>query len=85
MVGAGANPSATSAGLLTLRESHLKPATDFISLTSQLKSGGNASLLRRELIMTPNILRLLGILFMVGAAALAVLNLHRVADLGLPW
>ena len=35
--------------------------------------------------MTPNILRLIGILFMVGAAAVAVLNLHRVANLGLPW
>ena len=35
--------------------------------------------------MTPNILRLLGILFMVGAAVVAVLNLHRVANLGLPW
>jgi hypothetical protein len=35
--------------------------------------------------VTPNILRLLGILFMVGAAVVAVLNLHRVANLGLPW
>ena len=35
--------------------------------------------------MTPNILRLLGILFMVAAAVVAVLNLHRVANLGLPW
>jgi hypothetical protein len=32
-----------------------------------------------------NILRLVGILFMVGAAVVAVLNLHRVANLGLPW
>ncbi len=35
--------------------------------------------------MSSNILRLLGILFMVGAAVVAVLNLHRVANLGLPW
>ena len=35
--------------------------------------------------MTPNILRLIGILFMVGAVVVAVLNLHRVANLGLPW
>jgi hypothetical protein len=35
--------------------------------------------------VTPGILRLLGILFMVGAAVVAVLNLHRVANLGLPW
>lgn len=35
--------------------------------------------------MTPQILRLLGVLFMVSAAVVAVLNLHRVANLGLPW
>jgi hypothetical protein len=35
--------------------------------------------------VTPKILRLLGILFMVSAAVVAVLNLHRVANLGLPW
>lgn len=35
--------------------------------------------------MSSKILRLFGILFMVGAAVVAVLNLHRVANLGLPW
>jgi hypothetical protein len=35
--------------------------------------------------VTPSILRLLGILFMIAAAVVAVLNLHRVANLGLPW
>ena len=35
--------------------------------------------------MASNILRLLGILFMAGAILVAVLNLHRVANLGLPW
>jgi len=35
--------------------------------------------------VTPNILRLFGLLFMVGAAVVAVLNLHRVANLGLTW
>jgi len=33
----------------------------------------------------PSILRLVGVLFMVSAAVVAVLNLHRVANLGLPW
>ncbi len=33
----------------------------------------------------PNVLRLFGILFLAGAIVVAVLNLHRVADLGLPW
>ena len=32
-----------------------------------------------------NALRLFGILFLFGAIVVAVLNLHRVADLGLPW
>jgi len=32
-----------------------------------------------------NVLRLFGILFLVGAVVVAVLNLHRVANLGLPW
>ena len=35
--------------------------------------------------MTSKILLVLGILFMAGAATVAVLNLHRVANLGLPW
>lgn len=35
--------------------------------------------------MAPNILRLFGILFLVSAAVVAILNLHRVANLGLPW
>ena len=35
--------------------------------------------------MTPNILRLIGFLFLVCAVVVAVLNLHRVADLRLPW
>jgi hypothetical protein len=33
----------------------------------------------------PNVLRLFGILFLFGAVVVAILNLHRVADLGLPW
>ena len=32
-----------------------------------------------------NVLRLVGVLLLVGAAVVAVLNLHRVANLGLPW
>ena len=35
--------------------------------------------------MSPKTLRLIGIIFLVGAAVLAVLNLKRVADLGMPW
>ena len=35
--------------------------------------------------MTPNILRIIGILFLVGAVLAAILNLHRVANLGMPW
>jgi hypothetical protein len=31
------------------------------------------------------VLRLFGILFLAGAVVVAVLNLHRVANLGLPW
>jgi fatty acid desaturase len=35
--------------------------------------------------MTSSVLRLIGILFTIAAAVVAVLNLHRVANLGLPW
>ena len=35
--------------------------------------------------MNPALLRLLGILLLVAAVAAAILNLHRVADLGMPW
>lgn len=42
-------------------------------------------LIIRRRIMTPGILRLFGILFLVGAVTVSILNLHRVANLGLPW
>jgi hypothetical protein len=35
--------------------------------------------------MNPPLLRLLGILLLIAAAVTAVLNLHRVADLRMPW
>jgi hypothetical protein len=35
--------------------------------------------------MNPALLRLIGILLLVAAAATAILNLHRVADLKMPW
>ena len=35
--------------------------------------------------MNPGVLRLIGILLLVAAVAAAVLNLHRVANLGMPW
>jgi hypothetical protein len=35
--------------------------------------------------MNPSLLRLIGILLLVAAVAAAILNLHRVADLGMPW
>jgi hypothetical protein len=35
--------------------------------------------------MTPTTLRLIGILFLVAAVVLAILNLKRVADLGMIW
>lgn len=35
--------------------------------------------------MNPPLLRLIGFLLVVAAAVAATLNLHRVADLGMPW
>lgn len=35
--------------------------------------------------MNPALIRLIGILLLVAAAAAAILNLHRVADLRMPW
>ena len=35
--------------------------------------------------MNPALLRLIGFLLIIAAAVAAILNLHRVADLGLPW
>lgn len=35
--------------------------------------------------MNPGLLRLIGILLLVAAVVAAVLNLHRVADLRMPW
>jgi hypothetical protein len=35
--------------------------------------------------MNPALLRLIGFLFLIAAVVAAVLNLHRVADLGMPW
>jgi hypothetical protein len=35
--------------------------------------------------MNPSILRLFGIILLIAAAAAAILNLHRVADLGMAW
>ena len=35
--------------------------------------------------MTSLVLRLIGILFLVAAVVVAILNLHRVANLGMPW
>lgn len=35
--------------------------------------------------MSPRVLLLVGILLLVASATTAVLNLHRVAALGLPW
>ena len=35
--------------------------------------------------MNPALLRVIGLLLLVAAVAAAILNLHRVADLGMPW
>ena len=35
--------------------------------------------------MNPALLRLIGVLLLVAAAVAAILNLHRVANLGMPW
>jgi len=35
--------------------------------------------------MSRGLLRLIGILLLVAAAVAAILNLHRVANLGMPW
>ena len=35
--------------------------------------------------MKPNVLRMIGILFVVVAVIAAVANLRRVANLGMPW
>ena len=35
--------------------------------------------------MSPALLRLIGILLLVAAVVAAILNLHRVANLGMPW
>lgn len=35
--------------------------------------------------MNPPLLRLIGFLLLVAAVAAAILNLHRVADLRMPW
>ena len=35
--------------------------------------------------LNPSTLRLIGFIFVIGAAVTAVLNLHRVADLRMPW
>ena len=35
--------------------------------------------------MNPTLLRVIGFLLLVAAVVAAILNLHRVADLGMPW
>ena len=35
--------------------------------------------------MNPSVIRMIGFLLLVAAVIVAVLNLHRVADLRMPW
>ena len=35
--------------------------------------------------MNPSTIRLIGIVLLITAAVVAILNLHRVADLRMPW
>ena len=35
--------------------------------------------------MNPSLIRLIGIVLLIAAATTAILNLHRVADLKMPW
>ena len=35
--------------------------------------------------MNPSIIRLIGIIILFAAVVVAILNLHRVADLRMPW
>jgi hypothetical protein len=35
--------------------------------------------------MTPSVLRLIAIVFLIAAVVAGILNLHRVADLGMLW
>ncbi len=35
--------------------------------------------------MNPSIIRLIAIVLLIAAAVVAILNLHRVADLRMPW
>lgn len=40
---------------------------------------------RPEVTLNPLTFRVIGFLFIIGAVVAAVLNLHRVADLRMPW
>jgi hypothetical protein len=35
--------------------------------------------------MSPSVIRIIGIVLLIGAVIVAILNLHRVADLRMPW
>ena len=35
--------------------------------------------------MSPSVIRIVGILLLIGAVIVGILNLHRVADLRMPW